>query len=202
MIDNRLHWSTHINYINGKLRKIIYAFYQLRGILNVTEIKIVYFAFVQSILEHGIIAWGCAFKSILNKLFITQKSIIKAGIGRGRRYPTDALFNEFKVFDIRQLYIRTLATYIFKHSHEHFEKVSHEYPTRSAMGSAGIRVPKLVKTFSMTNSSYIAHHLYKNLPDNLRDLTCSPSTCKIKLKKWIKELGRESTEMLISSIYR
>src|SRR5436190_18267556 len=58
IIDSRLSWSSHIQYVNGRLRKL-YAFIQLRNILNLSEIS------AQSILHHGIIAYGGAYKSIL-----------------------------------------------------------------------------------------------------------------------------------------
>src|SRR5436190_12382610 len=121
---------------------MIYVFNQLRNILNVKELLTTYYAYVQSILEGGIIAWGGAYKSTIEPLVITQKAIMKAALGRSRRYSTDALFDEFRVFDIRQLFIRTVLTYVYRHAGQLFDNVTFTYATRNAT-TIGIRVPRL-----------------------------------------------------------
>lgn len=64
-----------MNALTTKIRKLSYAFKQLKYILNKNHIKIVYKALVESILTYGIIAWGAANKNNLNKLQITQNNI-------------------------------------------------------------------------------------------------------------------------------
>src|SRR5436190_3364379 len=130
IIDNRLTWSSHVQYVNGRLRKLIYAFIQLRSILTLSEIRSVYYAYVQSILQHGIIAYGGAYKSIINPLFVTQRSILKVALKKGRRYSSEALYSDFCVFDVRQLYVRNLLIYIFKNSNSIFEPVHQNHFTR------------------------------------------------------------------------
>ena len=145
MFDCKLTWEPHVKYINAKLRKMIYVFNQLRQILNLTDLMTLYYAYVQSILEGGIISWGGAYKTTLQPLIVTQKAIIKAALGRRRQYPTDDLFNEFRVLDIRQLFVRTVLNYIYVHKEQIFDNVNHGHATRIAT-TLGIRMPRLTRT--------------------------------------------------------
>ena|SRR5436190_4942643 len=88
VFDNRLSWAAHIHYLNNKLRKCIFMFSVLSRVCEIDQLKTIYFAYVQSILLFGIIAWGGAYKSVTCPLQITQKSILKAALKKPRRYPT------------------------------------------------------------------------------------------------------------------
>jgi hypothetical protein len=202
VIDSKLSWADHVSYLNKKLRKCIFAFYQLRQILDVKETRIAYFSYVQSLIEGGIIAWGGAYRTILQPIMVTQKAIIKAALGRGRRYPSDALFTEMHVLDIRQLFIRILAMHIFKHFGTLFERPVHEYRTRHAL-DLGIRLPRLIRTFSSTNCYYLAHILYNNLPQNLRHFNnYSVTVYKKQVVRWLIDIGRDRTNRILVSTYR
>jgi len=202
VLDCKLSWSAHVNYLNRKLRKCIFAFNQLNSILNLREIKMAYFSYVQSLIEGAIIAWGGAYGSTLQPLAVTQKAIIKAALERCRRYPSEALFNDFTVLDIRQLFVRALLIYMFKHSDSVFDNVNHAYPTRNAL-AVGIQTPRLVKTYSVTNCHYILHILYRNLPETLKKTdNCSIGTYKKRIQAWLLQTGRGNIEALITSQYR
>ena len=200
-IDSKITWTAHIQYINKKLRKMIYVFRHLRDILNLKELTTTYYAYVQSILEGGIITWGGAYKTALQPLIVTQKAIIKAALGRCRRYSTESLFNDFRVLDVRQLFVRTILTYIYDHSGQIFENVTHNYATRNAT-ALGVRAPRLARTFSVTNVYYITHMIYQNIPIYLRDFYCSSATYKMRVKNWLHDIGRDNCERLLTSIYR
>ena len=180
---------------------MIYVFSQLRHFLNITELTTIYYAYVQSILEGGIITWGGAYKSTLQPIIVTQKAIIKAALGRCRRYSTQSLFDEFKVLDVRQLFVRTILTYIYNHAGLLFENVTHEHATRNAT-ALGIRTPRLSRTFLVTNVYYITHVIYRNIPDYLRDYDCSTTVYKIRIKQWLHDIGRQNCEQLLTSVYR
>lgn len=55
------------------MRKLIYKFYQMRQYLTLMQLKIVYYTLVESIIGFGILSWGAACNSILNKLEKSSK---------------------------------------------------------------------------------------------------------------------------------
>jgi hypothetical protein len=204
ILDSRLKWSNHVTYINNKIRKFIYIFYQLGHILNNKELKMLYYAYVQSIILHGILVWGGTLRSVLQPLIITQKAVLKAGLGRSRRYPTNLLFSEMDVLNPRQLFLKTIIVYLLKNKDNIFTPVGHNYPTRNAV-SGGVNIPRLVNSTSRTCPSYIAHVLYRKIPNNIKMLDSTArnvSLIKKQTDRWLKELGREATELLLSSCYQ
>src|SRR5436190_16040064 len=113
MFDSRLTWAPHVQYINSKLRKCIYMFSILSRVLNPEQIKAVYYAYVQSILQYGMICWGGTYSTTIQPLIITQKSILKAALKKPLRYSTNLLFQDFTVLDVRQLFIKVLLCHAF-----------------------------------------------------------------------------------------
>jgi hypothetical protein len=199
--DNRLKWSDHINEVRMKLRKFIFIFRVLRSILNIDTLRLVYYAYVQSVLSYGILAWGGALPTCLKPIHTIQKTIIKAALHKPIRSPTDLLFEEFKVFNITQLFVRTLLIYIFKNNFEIFSSISHGRFTRSTINS-GIVVPRLNKSINKTSSFYIAHILFRNLPDYIKlPPQCSIATFKLLINRWLIETGRVALERLLVSPY-
>ena len=57
-IDFNMKWKTHTKALAQKLGKIKYILKVLSGFLQQIQLKQVYFAFAQSIIGYGIIAWG------------------------------------------------------------------------------------------------------------------------------------------------
>lgn len=202
--DCRMKWSEHILLLKNKLRKYIFAFKQLKDILNQNEIKLAYYAYIQSLLTFGNISWGGAHKSLLKPLFVSQKCILKVGFSKPRRYPTNDLFNEYALLSVRQLYIKTLLIHLFKHFNSIFVKINHSHNTRYA-ANTGIVTLQLRKSFSKTNPFYISHVLYRNITKFFNNCnifeSLSMSIFKIRVKKFLLELGIDRAEALISPDY-
>lgn len=204
IIDHRVRWAEHIQYIKTKIRKYLFAFRQLREVLNDNEIKIVYYAYIQSLLSFGIVAWGGANKSILEPLYVVQKSILKVAFNKARRYPTDTLFQDVSVLNIRQLFIKHLMVFIFKHYNSIFSPILHTYSTRYS-ANVGFLTPTINKSFSTTTPVYIAHALLLNLQRNKPNFnlfSCtSISIFKKQVTDWINQIGLEGAENVITSVY-
>lgn len=72
-IDSHLRWETQTSNLIKKLRSIIYYLKRVNAILNITQLKTLYHALVESHLSYGIIAWGGLSKTLHNKIDIIQK---------------------------------------------------------------------------------------------------------------------------------
>lgn len=200
IIDSKLRWENHISNLKAKFRKLIFVFRQLNEILNVNEIKSVYYSYVQSLLQYGILVWGGACKSLLEPLFIIQKLIIKAAFNKNRQYSTELLFKETHLLSLRQLYIKTVLIYVFAHREQVLAPVAHQYNTRRAV-NVGAQVPRVVKSANLSNSFYVANFLYRNIPSWIRNLQVSKNIYKRVITDWLFELGLDRAESLISSEY-
>lgn len=175
VLDAKLRYENHINYLKMKLRKMIFPFRQISDILNFKEIKTVYCAFVQSVLQYGIIAYGGAHKTIIEPLSVVQKVVIKVGFKKNKLYPSELLFRETSILPVRKLYVRTLIIYVFSKKDSVISPIPHSYLTRHAQ-NVGTYMPCIVKIVNHTNSFFIANFLYRNIPTEIRDINTSEQT--------------------------
>jgi len=128
IVDKHLRWNEHVGYLSQNLRKLVYKFYQLRNILSFPILKMIYNSLVESVLRYCIVVWGGLYDEHLQALDVTQKYIIKVMMRKPKRYSTNLLFTESKLFDIRVLYAYTAIVYLHKHELKH---VDHRYSTRT-----------------------------------------------------------------------
>lgn len=165
----------------------------------------VYYAYVQSLLTFGIIAWGGCFKSTLEPLNVSQKLILKTAFGKCKRYPSDALFLETSVLTVRQLFVKSLLVHIFNNVNNIFHGISHSHNTRYS-SKVGVISLQILKTFSLSNSFYISHILYRNICNNFQDLNLfnSPSSSifKKRVNDLLLSLGKDEAEIIIAADYR
>ena len=58
IIDNKLNWSDHINYIKNKISKSLGIIYKIRSFLNRITLRNLYHTFVFPYLIYGVEVWG------------------------------------------------------------------------------------------------------------------------------------------------
>lgn len=109
-----LNRTKEAKYLGVLIRHLIFKSYKISKLRNIEISRLVYFAYAQSVLQYGILIWGGASNTYLNKIFMIQKQIIKATLGKNMFYPSNNLFSEFKVLTIKQLYIKNLLLFINK----------------------------------------------------------------------------------------
>ena len=173
----------------------------LSRVLNPEQIKAVYYAYVQSILQYGMICWGGTYSTTIQPLIITQKSILKAALKKPLRYSTNLLFQDFTVLDVRQLFIKVLLCHAIKNNFDFLWKSDYEYLTRHNI-NIGISIPRILNTISTKCSYYISHFIYGKIPVELRTLgSCSLAVYKRKLDQWLLATGREASAAMIVSNY-
>ncbi|KAJ8977615.1 hypothetical protein NQ317_010236 [Molorchus minor] len=129
-IDEYLRWDKHINSVINTLRMLLYKFKYLSNILDLSHLKMLYYALVESRLSYGILGWGGVASSHLKKKNTLQKMYIKIIYKRNSTYPADALYSESNIHDLLQLYYLKIITYHFINKNK-LEVIDHLYQTRS-----------------------------------------------------------------------
>lgn len=110
--------------------------------------------------------WGSALKTHLHILEVTQRRFIKFIYSKSARYPSNQLYTEAKMLDLRQLYF--LSVCIRYHTHKHSSKLpTHSYDTRQGQYFV---VPFMTKTVSQRSYSYLAPKLYNTIPQDLKKI--------------------------------
>jgi hypothetical protein len=62
-LDSTLSWQGHINKVITKLNSACFVIRSLKLFLTIEDLKIVYFAYVYSIITYGVVFWGNATNS-------------------------------------------------------------------------------------------------------------------------------------------
>ncbi|KAJ8970982.1 hypothetical protein NQ317_003853, partial [Molorchus minor] len=159
-IDSHLRWDEHINYVVNKIRKILYVFKSL----DLKNLIVLYRALVESHLMYGIIGWGGVLNTHLRRLEITQKRILKIIFNKPVTYPTDELYHEARVYDIRQLYFCCISLKLFS---EKKELISHNHQTRNK-STRNLPVVFMRTRTGQRCSIYLGPKLYNCIPLEIR----------------------------------
>lgn len=77
IIDNKLTWKPHIDYVHSKLLKFTSIFYKLRWKLSSAVLRILYFAFVYPHLLYGVEVYGNCYRSHIDKLIILNNKLLR-----------------------------------------------------------------------------------------------------------------------------
>jgi Reverse transcriptase (RNA-dependent DNA polymerase) len=135
-VDESLDFKTHCVNLNSKLSSSPFMFVILRrSTYNLATLKSVYFAYVQSHLQFGIICWGNS--TLASLVFQTQKKIVRAMLGfRYKRYykalkSGKELFPKLGILTLPSLYIFECSKFYRKHTHYFAQQnEAHNYNTR------------------------------------------------------------------------
>ena len=77
IFDCHLKWQQHVTSIKKKTKYLIFVFKKLSQFMNGPTLMTVYYALFNSYATYGIIAWGGAYKSVLNGLQNIQNRLLK-----------------------------------------------------------------------------------------------------------------------------
>jgi hypothetical protein len=77
LIDSNLSWKHHIDHIANKISKVVGIIAKLRHFVPLNTLLSIYNSLILPYLTYGLIAWGQACKSHLNKILILQKRVLQ-----------------------------------------------------------------------------------------------------------------------------
>lgn len=192
MIDETFNWKEHIRYVTGKIRKLIYKFYELRNILAFSSLKMVYFALIESVINYGIVVWGNAGTTIMSKLMIAQKWVIKVILFKKKRYPTELVYRDSGLLSPSQLYIKAVIRFMLKTTY-YRENILHGVNTRNAaQNNLVLCNPR--HSLCQKHIYYIGPKIYNSLPQNIRSRPYHK--VKKEIVHWILETDSTVTYMM------
>lgn len=187
--DNKLSWSTHLNFLIKKLSMIAGLFKKIGKVCPKRTLNSIYYALFNSHLIYGILVWSCASKSKINKIKIIQNRAIRNLFNIKKRESTKQMYKTLNIFPVNAIikYTQSIHVHNILHSHIHSNsqtlllKCNHTYNTR--------RPNHLVlgrnKTTRMGLNSVIYRSIktYNQLPEEFKDL--SKSKFKITVRKHV-----------------
>jgi len=113
-IDERLSWDRHVRHIRGKISRSIGVLSRSRHLLNAATLKTLYYAFIHPYLSYCIDIWGQCNDSLFQSVFRLQKKAIRLLTCSSRHAHTAALFNSLEILTLKNIYIASMAVFMFK----------------------------------------------------------------------------------------
>nr|CAH7721011.1 unnamed protein product [Callosobruchus chinensis] len=192
IIDSHLRWDEHIRYIVRKTRYLVTRFAYLKTYLHVKQLKTVYYALFQSQLNYGLVGWGGVRDCHLSVLEILQKWVIKVIFNKEKLYPTNQLYNESNIFDIRQLYFIKILSLVNKRKID-LHTIAHPQNTRQQQSY--VLIPLMKKEIGHKCFKYLTAKFFNYLPSYLR-ASIHEKTFVTQLKTWIHTKDRQDIRNL------
>lgn len=162
-IDSGLTWGKHGDFLAAKISRNIFLLRRLANNLSPHNLRIIYFALVNSHLEYAILVWGHS--SSLQRLFKLQRRSARIIAGLGYRDPCRQAFTQINILTLPSLYIFKCLKYLLENP-EKYPKLSsyHSYTTRTEnLSHLNLRLTK-----SRDATHYYCIKFYNVLPHRIK----------------------------------
>ena len=104
IIDERLSWSYHINYVNEQISKNIGMLSRLRHFMSGTVLKLLYNSLILPYLMYCNIVWCSTYPTHLSKLFILQKRSKRINKNSSYNAYANVLFCRLQILNVYNIF--------------------------------------------------------------------------------------------------
>ena len=115
IIDDKLTWKPHINYLKSKLSRNCYALTRLKGYLDESVMKMVYYSLIYPHLQYCISSWGAAASSNIDPIIKLQKRIIRYICHMPARSHTNNLFTKTEILKFKDIFELQVCKLVHKY---------------------------------------------------------------------------------------
>ena len=178
MIDSNLTWNQHVDLVLRRLSSAGYALNCVKYTLPIDILKLIYFANIQSIMSYGIIFWGAS--TTASQVFLIQKKTLRIIYRIKPRESCRKLFCENQIMTFYSLYLYSLALFVANNK-DLFDtnNIFHQYNTRT---NKNLHLPS-IHLMKYAKGPYVnGIKVFNHLPENIKNLECSPAKFKNALK--------------------
>lgn len=171
LLDQHMKWKGHIQSLVARIRKTFHLFVLLRSWLTRKNLRMVFYAYVYSILIYGIPIWGGAYASSFGNLDVVMNTVLRIATKSHKRTQIVNLYEDFEVLSPRMTYVYRLVLYVHK-SLGLFEKRSDLRPTRMNAQSI-LLISRPSNDFYTRQLPWLAPAVFENLPSAIKTTSSS-----------------------------
>ena len=193
MIDNKLTWKYHVNYIAGKIARGIGILIKARAYLKKETMITLYYSFIYPYYIYCNHIWGTSCSKNIKRLFVLQKKAIRIICHANPRSQSEPLFKELKLLNVWQINEFLNGQFMYKCYHNLLPSVFdtyfirtrdiHKYGTRQA--TAYFDIPKVKTEYRKTSIQFRGPFIWNKIIKNKISPNISIHTFKSKLKHLI-----------------
>ncbi|KAH9645517.1 hypothetical protein HF086_000045 [Spodoptera exigua] len=182
-LDDLLNWKKELAHIDSTISSACFALRTLRDETNKDQLKMVYYALVESRLRYSIQFWGKSYGYNFQRAFILQKRAVRTIVRISQRESCRPHFQRLGILTLPSLYILVLLVnfkkYVYEFESEN-ERIARESTRRKDFNN------KIVPNLNVAKHSpqYQVVKLFNKLPADLKD-SLYTSSFKAKLKEFL-----------------
>ena len=181
IIDDSLSWKDHIDQMKPKLNSACFIIRSLQAVMDTETLKMIYFAYVHSIMSYGIIFWGNQLYS--DKIFKIQKRAIRIITNSRTRDSCRKLFQRLEILPLYSQYIFSISIFVVKNKHLfNTNNQIHSFHTRY---KTNLHQPTANLTKYQKGVYYSGVKIFNNLPKEIKDLTNQTTLFRNSLKRFL-----------------
>ena len=169
IVDNKLKFKNHIDYISKKISKsigIIYKLSKLKMPFNV--LKQLYYNLIYSHLNYTVCCYASTYDSHLNKLLLLQKRVIRIINNAPFQAHTDPLFFANGILKIHDIYKLNIGLYMYQHNMSAQYLRSQAYHTRGQ----DVLLPHSARlTLTQNSISVAGPNIWNTIPEEIRNVS-------------------------------
>jgi hypothetical protein len=181
IVDDSLSWKDHIDQMRPKLNSACFVIRSLQAMMDIETLKIIYFAYVHSIVSYGIIFWGNQLYS--DKIFKIQKRAVRIITNSRTRDSCRKLFQRLEILPLYSQYIFSISLFVVKNKHLYnTNNLIHGFNTRQ---KTNLHQPTANLTKYQKGVYYSGVKIFNNLPKEIKDLTNQTTPFRNSLKRFL-----------------
>jgi hypothetical protein len=174
-----LSWQGHTTKVITKLNSACFAIRSLRLFLTIEDLRIVYFAYVHSIITYGLPIWGNAVNS--KNVFITQKSIIRVIMNVNPKISCQGCFRRLNILPFYSQCMYSLLLLVAKNAFR--SVINNEIYTINTRQSINLHLPSVNLTKCKKGVYYMGIEIFNHLPWDIKVLLQVVHKFKLVTKK-------------------
>jgi len=116
MIDDKLTWQKHIEYMRNKISSGLYALNKSKHTLEINHLKSIYYALIHSHLNYGLLLWGSSAKTFLHKIEIMQNKSIRIITNSKYNATAHPIYKLLHILPLNLLYKHQMGKLMYLHS--------------------------------------------------------------------------------------
>ena len=192
ILDNKLNWHAHCEYICGKMSKGIGIIIKARKVFNETTLLSLYNSLIMPYVCYCIHVWGKAYDTHLKHVLVLQNKPVRIITGVPPRTSADNLYLELDILPVKKIFVHAISIFMYKYVNgmlpvlfqDMFTPISdiHNYDTRQTIKE------NLFVSFKSTSRgqqsiTYIGPHVWNFISSQIN------SHCSIgSFKRHIRQL--------------
>ncbi len=170
IIDDKLTWKLHVEYICNKVAKGIGILRRARQIVYAETLQMLYDSLIKPYFTYCIIIWGNTYKTYINKLFILQKKVVRIITNSEFSAHSAPLFRKRNIMNVKELYQYFVGLFVYKSLHNELPASFCElfHRNMNMRMSANLRSVYRKKKICQTSIKIAGPKIWNDFPINVK----------------------------------